>query len=118
MPQTAVNISLPGMFQDKEYFHRAADFVPERWMADAPVEFKNDNKAAFKPFSMGTMNCLGQNLANAEARLILTKMFWHYDMELDNAKTAPNWRDQKAWAVFVKKHLYVKFSPRSEPLPN
>jgi versicolorin B desaturase len=49
-------------------------------------------------------------LANAESRLILAKMFLHYDLEIDHQQTPKDWIDQKAWAVFVKKHLYVKFT--------
>lgn len=44
----------------------------------------------------------------------MAKLFWHFDMELDQSKTPANWLDQKAWAVFVKNHLHVKFSRRKD----
>lgn len=56
------------------------------------------------------MQCLGQNLANAESRLIVTKLFFNYDMTLDQSKMPANWLDQNAWAVFVKNHTFVRFS--------
>lgn len=42
-------------------------------------------------------------------RLILAKMLWHYDLELDEAKTG-DWLDQKAWGLWEKKPLYVRIS--------
>ncbi|MCJ1401581.1 hypothetical protein MMC11_004797 [Xylographa trunciseda] len=105
---TSVNISLPGMWEDPKNFARPNDFCPERFLANKPAQFANDNMACFKPFGLGTMNCLGQNLANAQARLILAKLFFNYDMELDRSKTPADWLDQQAWAVFVKKHVYVR----------
>jgi cytochrome P450 len=54
--------------------------------------------------------CLGQNLANAESRLIMAKILYKYNMELDAEKTPADWLDQKSWAVFVKKHMHVRFS--------
>ncbi|KAL9094765.1 MAG: hypothetical protein Q9165_003036 [Trypethelium subeluteriae] len=106
---TTVNLSMPGTFQDPAQFHRADDFVPERWMPDAPAEFARDNKAAFHPFGVGTRNCLGQNLAYMEMRLIMAKLFWHYDIELDERKTG-EWLDQRAWGVWRKRPLWVKFN--------
>jgi hypothetical protein len=44
------------MFKNPKNFARPTDFVPERWLANAPAEFAHDNKAIFKPFSMGAMN--------------------------------------------------------------
>ncbi|RFU28549.1 hypothetical protein B7463_g7779, partial [Scytalidium lignicola] len=106
---TSVNINMFAMFQNPAHFHRPHDFVPERWLPKAPAEFRHDRKAVFRPFSVGTMNCLGQNLANAEARLILAKMFWHLDLKIDS-KTSTDWLDQKSWTVYEKKPLYVEFT--------
>ncbi|KAH8658378.1 cytochrome P450 [Xylariales sp. PMI_506] len=105
---TSVNVNMFAMFQNPAHFHRPSEFVPERWLPNAPSEFAKDCKAAFRPFSVGTMNCLGQNLANAEGRLILAKMFWHLDLKIDT-KTSADWLDQKSWTVYDKKPLYVEF---------
>ena len=34
-------------------------------------------------FSFGPRNCLGKNLAYAEMRVILAKLVWHFDFELE-----------------------------------
>lgn len=56
-----------------------------------------------------TTQCLGQNLANAESRLIMTKMLYHYEFQLEK-DTPTLWPDQKSLGVFMKKPLFVKFS--------
>ena len=88
-------------------FHRPRDFVPERWLDDAPPEFANDDRAALQPFSVGTRNCIGRNLAYAEMRLILAKMLFHFDLRLDEARTG-DWFDQPAWGLWFKRPLEVR----------
>lgn len=39
-------------------WHRAGDFVPERWLGDP--EFKNDKRHAMQSFSLGPRNCIGK----------------------------------------------------------
>lgn len=44
-------------------FHRADEFLPERWLSSdtsEAEEFQNDDKAAAQPFSYGHRICLGQ----------------------------------------------------------
>ncbi|KAK5123311.1 hypothetical protein LTR85_002742 [Meristemomyces frigidus] len=106
---TTINISMLGANPAATNFHRPDDFVPERWLDDAPAEFANDNKAVFQPFGMGTRNCIGRNLAYAKMRLILAKVLWHFDLTLDEERTG-DWFDQKAWLLWFKKPLYVKLS--------
>lgn len=42
-------------------FHRAKEFLPERYLELPPgSEFANDDRAAMQPFSMGPRNCIGK----------------------------------------------------------
>ncbi|RAH39749.1 cytochrome P450 [Aspergillus brunneoviolaceus CBS 621.78] len=107
---TSVGISMMGACLDPENFHRAREFCPERWPEDAPVEFRQDNKAVYQPWSMGTRNCLGRNLALAEIRLIMANLLWTFDLEIDQdrmGRRAGEWIDQKIWGVWFKKPLWV-----------
>ena len=54
-------------------FFRPLEFLPERYLADPPEEFKNDKRKGHQPFSVGPRNCIGKNLALAEIRLIISK---------------------------------------------
>jgi cytochrome P450 len=53
-----VIVSVPQLatYRSAENFYRPLEFLPERWLPDAPKEFQNDDKAAFQPFSQGEYN--------------------------------------------------------------
>jgi cytochrome P450 len=75
------------------------------------IRFNKDNKAVVQPFSMGPRNCIGQNLAKAEMRLVLAKMIWHFDMELADPKD--DWTRQRIYGLWDKNPLMVKLSSRA-----
>jgi cytochrome P450 len=43
-------------------FHNPLAFIPERWMKVTPPEFRDDDKTAFRPFSIGPRDCIGKKL--------------------------------------------------------
>lgn len=79
-------------------------FIPERWLPGSGYE--TDRKDAHNPFSVGPRNCIGQNLANHEMRVILAHLTWHFDFEL--CPESENWLDQKVHFLWVKPPLLVK----------
>jgi hypothetical protein len=48
------------------------------------------------------------SLAYAELRLIVSKVFWTFDMAID--RSAVDWNIQKAYNVWERKPLMVKMS--------
>lgn len=57
------------------YGETADDFVPERWLQP-----NNDIPAsAWRPFERGPRNCIGQELANIEARVIIAMLARRYE---------------------------------------
>ncbi|KAJ5133414.1 hypothetical protein N7526_004779 [Penicillium atrosanguineum] len=68
------------IFRNPEVFHRADEFLPQRWM-DRNGEFKNDDLEASQPFGLGPRTCIGRNIAWMELRLIVAKLLWHFDWE-------------------------------------
>jgi averantin hydroxylase len=86
-------------------FHRPDEFLPPRFLGD--IEFADDNRAILQPFSVGPRNCIGRNLAYAEMRLILAKVLFNFDLELDEGKTG-QWLDQKVFTLWEKKPLWVR----------
>ncbi|KAF4627434.1 hypothetical protein G7Y89_g10724 [Cudoniella acicularis] len=89
------------------------EFVPERWLENAPQKYKNDNKAAFSPFSLGPRNCIGRNLAYAEMRTILARLLWNFDLELDErSEIRPSHADDKLLKV-LGNFLGLKFTGSS-----
>lgn len=77
----------------KVYGETANDFVPERWLGDTDTtsvrkddawdsKQASENKipiSAWRPFERGPRNCIGQELANIEARVILACTVRRYD---------------------------------------
>lgn len=62
----------------KVYGETANDFVPERWLNESG----NDNSipiSAWRAFERGPRNCIGQELANLEAKVILACVMRRYD---------------------------------------
>ncbi|KAF7192204.1 Cytochrome P450 monooxygenase [Pseudocercospora fuligena] len=57
---TKVDINQYAAHHDEEAFHRAHEYIPERWLSDKSDEFKNDRLDSVEPFNIGPRNCLGQ----------------------------------------------------------
>lgn len=71
-------VSLP-LHRDPNYWPEPMKFMPERWTVPEgdplyPV------KGAWRPFEFGPRNCIGQELANLELRLILAMTAREFDV--------------------------------------
>ncbi|KAH9434808.1 hypothetical protein MCOR02_003771 [Pyricularia oryzae] len=111
-PKTSLTMNLWAMYRDPTNFHRPLEFIPDRWLKDAPAEFDKDDRACFKPFSVGPRDCIGKNLAYAEMRLILAKMAWSLDL-LSVEPDSQGWIEkQKIFGLWEKPPLNVKLAPR------
>jgi cytochrome P450 len=67
------------------------DFMPERWLGDTDTSMQTSTESktpggagkipasAWRPFERGPRNCIGQELANLEARVILACAVRRYD---------------------------------------
>lgn len=62
---------------------------------------------------MGVRNCIGQNLAWAQMRLIMSKMMWNFDFERINGKTV-RWDDLKTWLLVEKAPIDIKMKMRTD----
>jgi len=79
-PKTSVAAWFQGPLLDEAYWPNAKQFVPERWIA--PYKGVEVDRTAFIPFSLGTRNCIGQDLAKKEMRLILATLVRRYELTL------------------------------------
>ena len=106
---TVVGIPCWPMFQSSKNFTKPSEFHPERWLPGAEKTF-NDNQAAFQPFATGPANCIGQNLARIELRIILTRLLWRYDIAIPEGEKPFKWTEQKIWWSWEKPMVKVKIS--------
>lgn len=117
-PGVTVSVSQYSAYRSTANFHRASEFLPERWLASTSSStssssssfspIANDDHAAFQPFSTGPRNCLGKNLAYHEMRLLLALVLWHFDLELDGK--SDDWGKQKVYIIWEKRPLWVKIA--------
>lgn len=90
----------PALWADPNEFH------PERFLEDP--KYSSDAREAFKPFFTGSRDCIGQNLALIEMRLILASLIFNFDLQ----RTADP--DTKDW-VHKQKNLFIVWD--KNPLP-
>ena len=102
-------------FHSEKNFHKASEFVPERWLPEAQTNpdspYFNDNRDARQPFNVGPRNCVGRNLAYHEMRLILAKVLFSYDLKL--CEDCEQWAEtQRTFSLWEKPPLMVKLSEK------
>ncbi|KAL9581558.1 MAG: hypothetical protein Q9212_003829 [Teloschistes hypoglaucus] len=108
-PKTGVTINQYAAGMSQRNFTSPRTFAPSRWLDDA--QYKDDKLDVVQPFSVGTRNCIGKKIANAEIALVLTRLFWEFDVVLAR-ETDKEWHDQDAWFTWKKKPLLVQIRER------
>ncbi|KAM0328787.1 hypothetical protein ACHAQA_005201 [Verticillium albo-atrum] len=86
-------------------------FQPERFLDSEEVAAAKGNRFdALQPFSVGPRNCIGRNLAYAEMRLILARVLFDFDLELE--PQSKGWLEtQKAYSLWDKPPLNIRLTP-------
>lgn len=112
-------------YHSESHFTQADSFIPKRWLDSRDKRFESDSRTAVQPFSLGPRNCLGRkcvlildifgnranrvhSLAYAEMRLIVTKVFWSFEMTMDESSVT--WNIQKSYNIWERKPLMVDLS--------
>ncbi|OHW93725.1 cytochrome p450 monooxygenase [Colletotrichum incanum] len=107
-PETRVSVHHWSTYKSEANYKNADTFAPERWLKTDPT-YAGDALDAHQPFGFGPRNCLGQNMAMHEMRLILATLLFQYDFEL--CDESRNWAEQKSFALWIKKPLMVRAKP-------
>lgn len=109
-PDTRVSVHHYSTYHSEDNFREANKFVPERWMAGENAEYSGDRQEAFQPFGWGHRDCLGQNMAMHEMRLILASVVMRFDLQL--CDKSQNWLEQKVFVLWAKKPLLCRIDAR------
>ncbi|EXJ61603.1 hypothetical protein A1O7_02031 [Cladophialophora yegresii CBS 114405] len=126
---TYVSMGQWHMGRSGQLFDNPKEFRPERWLDEldvkGPANLRPDE--ILKPFSLGPRNCIGKQrvrpaliqcgfadelsrLALTEARLVIAKLLWHFDMELDGDHST--WvEDARFYVLWELQPLNVKLTP-------
>lgn len=72
---------IQGIHRDPTYWQRPEEFIPERWLV-APGHPLHPVKGAYRPFSHGPRNCIGQELAMMEMKVIMVLAARQFDIAL------------------------------------
>lgn len=109
-----LSISHWAAYHSPTNFHLPNEYHPERWLPinskNSNEHFENDVRRIHQPFSAGTRNCIGQNLARAEMRLLLARLIWNFDLKLVEEDSRGWERQFPVWAVYQKTPLVLKLS--------
>jgi cytochrome P450 len=70
---------------------------------------KGDQRETFQPFGMGLRNCIRRNLALMEARMILARLVWGFEMEMVGG--VEGWAKQKTFISYEKGELRARLTP-------
>lgn len=114
-PQGDYNVDGNWLYLNHNIIHRdravfgdtADDFVPERWLSDSP----GFPASAWRPFERGPRSCIGQELADIEARVIVAMLAHRYKFvkvglgEMDLGEDSQPMVDDKG-RFKVKSELY------------
>lgn len=59
-----------------EYYPRAKEFLPERWLVDKndPLYYGNTHPMVSMPFGFGTRSCIGRRIAELEIEIFVTRL--------------------------------------------
>ncbi|KAK5991781.1 Cytochrome P450 monooxygenase lcsI [Cladobotryum mycophilum] len=115
---TSVAIQAYTMNRDPAHFHEPDSFLPERWLPgsnDAPDSpFRDDRRQAMQAFSLGPRSCVGQPLAWAELRLIVSKLVWAFDMEaVAEREKRVRWEDLRVFVLVEKRPIEIRMRARA-----
>lgn len=77
---TPVTLHIYGLHHNKDLWEKPLSYMPERFSKDNMAKM---DPFQFVPFSAGPRNCIGQNFALNEEKVILARLFKRYKFSLD-----------------------------------
>ncbi|KAK3639089.1 hypothetical protein LTR56_012638 [Elasticomyces elasticus] len=79
--RTVMSMSMQDLHYDADIFPSPSSFEPERWLNADPEKLARMQQA-YVPFSRGSRNCIGQELAKQELTLTAGNLMLLFDFEL------------------------------------
>lgn len=73
-------VSSQAVHRDPDWWPQPDTFLPERWLAKTG-DFLHPVKGAWRPFEYGPRNCIGQELAMIEMKIVMILALSRFDIE-------------------------------------
>uniref|UniRef100_A0A2C9JV95 Cytochrome P450 n=1 Tax=Biomphalaria glabrata TaxID=6526 RepID=A0A2C9JV95_BIOGL len=70
-----INIAIVHLHRNPDVWDQPHDFIPERFLS---TNLKDKDSFSFIPFSAGSRNCIGQNFALNEEKVLIARLFRRY----------------------------------------
>ena len=109
---TIVGCAPWAMGRDEDVYGDAYIYRPERWIASSEADevLVRRLKKQFHPFSMGSGDCAGRNLAMLELLLVVARTVWKTDFKLALGYTIGEGRPDLGWGQRSRDQYVVKDS--------
>lgn len=78
-------------------------FNPDRWSEDSP-DLARLNELCF-PFALGKRNCIGQNLAKLEVKMVLASLYQSFSFQLESELRLEYFMTLKPLNAFLSVHI-------------
>lgn len=102
--------------RDPKYWHQPDDFIPERWLvaSDDPL---HPVKGAWRPFEHGPRNCIGQELAMIEMKVIIILTTRRFDFKLAYEEVDSARKPGRINTVYGERGYQIERAQPSDDLP-
>ncbi|KAF2769007.1 cytochrome P450 [Teratosphaeria nubilosa] len=86
---TLIGISPWAVSRSSANFHAPEEYHPERWLQGVDARFEGDQLGASRPFGYGPRACIGESMAIAETKLLMSTLLLQYGKRLEGRKDRP-----------------------------
>ncbi|KAF2795475.1 benzoate 4-monooxygenase cytochrome P450 [Melanomma pulvis-pyrius CBS 109.77] len=113
-PGTVVGCSAWSMGRDEAIYGDAYTFRPERWIPSSHLDTLNSEdqvrnlKKIFHPFSTGSSDCAGRNVAMLELLLVCARTVWKTDIRVAPGFKDGEGRPELGWGQRSRDQFIVK----------
>lgn len=104
------------LHRDPEWWPQPNTFLPERWLA-GPGDPLHPIKGAWRPFEYGPRNCIGQELAIMEMKILMILVLPKFDIEAAYHELDPQSPRQGKNTVDGERAYQVQLAQPSDDLP-
>ena len=102
--------------RDPAYWPRADEFIPERWLVP-PGDVLHPIKGTWRPFEYGPRNCIGQELAMIEMKIVMVMTLRTFDIQPAYEEVDGHRQNRKIRTVYGDRGYQIQRAQPSEDLP-